>query len=106
MSVRAVWRRVAERDVVEAAVYIAADNPAAATRFLDAVDRTIRALRERSGAGRPRSFDNPALFGLRSRLVKGFANYVVFYRQVDGGIEVLRVLHGARDIDALLQDES
>jgi hypothetical protein len=30
---------------------------------------------------------------------------VVFYRPVDGGIEVIRVLHGARDIDNILADE-
>lgn len=27
------------------------------------------------------------------------SNYVVFYREIDQGIDVLRVLHGARDID-------
>ncbi len=34
--------------------------------------------------------------------VRRFAvgNYVVFYRPVRGGIEVLRVLHGSRDIPA------
>jgi hypothetical protein len=26
----------------------------------------------------------------------------VFYRPIEGGIEILRVLHGARDIQALL----
>jgi len=36
--------------------------------------------------------------GLRSLPV---GNYVVFYRGREGGIEVIRVLHGARDIDAL-----
>jgi plasmid stabilization system protein ParE len=28
----------------------------------------------------------------------GFRNYVIFYRQIDGGIEVLTILHGARDL--------
>ena len=28
-------------------------------------------------------------------------NYVIFYRPIDNGIEVARVLHGARDIDSL-----
>jgi toxin ParE1/3/4 len=38
-------------------------------------------------------------------LVKDFENYLVFYRSTDVGIEVLRVLHGARDVDAIVQDE-
>ena len=29
-----------------------------------------------------------------------FGRYVVFYLPLDGGIDVVRVLHGARDIDA------
>lgn len=29
-----------------------------------------------------------------------FGRYVIFYTPVDGGIDVVRVLHSARDIDA------
>jgi toxin ParE1/3/4 len=29
-----------------------------------------------------------------------FGRYVVFYMPLDDGIDVVRVLHGARDIDA------
>jgi toxin ParE1/3/4 len=32
-------------------------------------------------------------------------NHVIFYRPIDAGIEVARVLHGARDIDALFREE-
>jgi len=39
---------------------------------------------------------------IRSFLV---GNYVVFYRPIQDSIEVARVLHGARDIDALLRAE-
>ncbi|MCC7382255.1 MAG: type II toxin-antitoxin system RelE/ParE family toxin [Deltaproteobacteria bacterium] len=28
-------------------------------------------------------------------------DYIIFYRPVKGGIEIARILHGARDIDAL-----
>jgi toxin ParE1/3/4 len=105
MTLRVVWRRIAELEVVDAAVYIAADNPSAAVRFMDAVDETVQSLVEMPGAGRPREFDHPALAGMRSRQVKDFENYLVFYRPTDAGIEVLRVLHGARDIDAIFQDE-
>ena len=105
MTGRVVWRRIAEQDLVEAAVYIADDNPAAAARFMDAVDETVRATLKMPGAGRPREFNNPALAGMRSRLVKDFENYLVFYRSTDVGIEVLRVLHGARDILAIFQGD-
>jgi plasmid stabilization system protein ParE len=39
---------------------------------------------------------------LRSFGVKGSGNYVIFYSRITGGIEVFHVLHGARDIEALL----
>jgi toxin ParE1/3/4 len=32
-------------------------------------------------------------------------DYLVFYRLVDDFVEVVRVLHGARDIEALLEEE-
>jgi plasmid stabilization system protein ParE len=32
-----------------------------------------------------------------------FRNYLVFYRPIRDGIEVLTVLHGARDLHAVLE---
>ena len=43
----------------------------------------------------------PSYPGLRSWSV---GNYVIFYRQVSTGIDIVRVLHGARDIEALFHD--
>lgn len=31
-------------------------------------------------------------------------NYLIFYRPINQGIEVLRVLHGARDIPSIFED--
>lgn len=38
------------------------------------------------------------LRAIRSFAVRGFPNHIIFYLKVHGGIEVLRVLHGARDL--------
>ena len=48
---------------------------------------------------------NPRLTGLRVWRIQGFPNHLIFYRPVDDGIEVIRVLHGARDIDRVLESE-
>ena len=53
MTGQIVWRRLAELDVAEAAVYIADDNLSTAARFMDAVDDTVRALRKMPSARRP-----------------------------------------------------
>jgi toxin ParE1/3/4 len=49
--------------------------------------------------GRSRTDLHP---GLRSF---PFGRYVIFYRPLDDGIEVVRVLHGARDIRRALRNE-
>ena len=56
------------------------------------------------GMGRQRGFRNPHAQNVRSFPLKGFPNHLVYYRAVEGGIEVLRVLHGARDIDAIFEE--
>ncbi len=33
-------------------------------------------------------------------------NYVIFYRTVEGGIEIMRVLHGARDIEKIFAQDT
>ncbi len=43
--------------------------------------------------------------GHEVEVLTGFPNYLVFYRVIDEGVDVLRVLHGARDIDAIFEAE-
>jgi hypothetical protein len=35
--------------------------------------------------------------------VKGFEQYLIFYRPVPEGIELIRVYHAARDIDEIIR---
>ena len=46
----------------------------------------------------------PSLTGVRKWPVRGFRNYVVFYRPVPGGIDVLRFVHAASDLAIVLAD--
>jgi len=50
------------------------------------------------------SFPNPALANMRCWSIRCFKNYVIFYRPISEGIEVIRVLHGGRDIERLFQE--
>lgn len=38
--------------------------------------------------------------------VRGFENYVIFYRPIEHGIEIVRVLHAARDIAAVFEEQA
>ncbi|MBI4663308.1 MAG: type II toxin-antitoxin system RelE/ParE family toxin [Verrucomicrobia bacterium] len=81
--------------------FIADDNPDAAGRVVEAAYETFKDLAASPGLGRPRRFRNPRLRDVRSWRVSGFDNYLIFYRIVPDGVQVLHVYHGARDIEAL-----
>jgi len=96
----------ADADVDDAARFIAQDNLTAALRFYDAVDQTYRQIREHPTRWPRYELDHPRLANLRKRSVLGFRNYLVFY-QIDVNIvEIIRVLHGARDIPTLFDDKA
>lgn len=103
MAVRIVRRSQAARDVEELADHIANDSLAAALRFLDNAESTIRELATHPGSGSPFPTEQPGLTGLRFRRVKGFPNHLIFYREQPDSIDVIRILHGARNIDAALR---
>lgn len=93
----------ARRDIVETAIYLEEQNPDAAMRFLAAVEDTLAILVTMPGIGVARTFGHARLAGLRWLPVRGFEKHLIFYRSVDDGVEVIRVLHGARDIKAILE---
>jgi toxin ParE1/3/4 len=68
---------------------------------LDAFDATVALLASSPGIGSLCQFDKPLLEGIRVWPISGFKNYLVFYRALTDEIEVIRVLHGARDLNAL-----
>ena len=70
-----------------------------ADAFASRIDKVLRLLSGRPGIGRARPELHP---DLRSFVV---GKYVVFYPPLTNGIDVIRVLHGARDLEAAFQDE-
>jgi len=77
---------------------IAEHNPAAASGVLRHIGTKAGLMAESPLIGQAAEELAPQL----RRLPVGA--YLIFYRPTDFGIEVVRVLHGARDIDALFQD--
>ena len=67
--------------------------------YLTAVHRTVEELAERPDLGRRRHFEHPELQGLRSCLVaRPFHRHLVFYRHDETSLDLVRVMHGARDL--------
>jgi len=93
----------ADSDVDACFAWIAKDNPAAALRFLDAIELTCDAVSRMLGIGSPRYAEIPLVRGVRMLAIKDFENYLLFYLEREDCVDVIRALHGARDIPEALQ---
>jgi toxin ParE1/3/4 len=87
----------ARLDSLEVALYIMGDSPAAGHRFLDAFEATLLAIAEYPESGALTASAARDLRDCRTWPVRGFENWLVFYRIHPDTIVVSRVLHGARD---------
>ncbi len=86
----------AKADLSEIWEFIADDSDDQADACIDLIDQKFQQLAQQSGLGRRRE---ELAEGLRSFPV---GRYVIFYLPIPGGVQIVRVLHGARDIEAAL----
>jgi len=91
--------RQARADLLDIGEYIFGQSHSEETahRVLDAIDEKCQFLARNPFAAEARPDLAPQL---RASPV---GSYVIFYRPIDDGIEVVRVLHGARDIPAVFR---
>jgi toxin ParE1/3/4 len=92
----------AEADEAEILDYLAERSLRVAQRFLDCVEQTLDREALMPTPGMPWNSPDSELRELRWKRVTGFPNYLLFFRLSDGKLEVVRVLHGARDLEQLL----
>jgi toxin ParE1/3/4 len=104
MNAKILRAEAAFLDLDELAKYIQRQNPSAAIRFLAAAEASFQLLAAMPELGELQRFGRTELADLRTWQVRGFENYLIFYRPVKQGIEVVRVLHAARDIDAVFDE--
>jgi toxin ParE1/3/4 len=86
----------AEEDLIEIWIYIATDNSTAADRLLEQIDTKCQMLA-----------DNPELGQARPDIASGLryfpvSRYLILYRNISAGIEVVRVVHGARHLPDII----
>ena len=103
MKRRAIIRPQVPDDLREILSFLDTRSPAVADRFARSVALTLESLTEMPGKGSLKQFRGRHLAGIRSWPVAGFKKYLVFYRVVDAGIEVIAILHGARRLSAILR---
>ena len=95
-------RPLAATDLEKIVQYLDSRSQQAGDHFLEEFFEATVLLADAPGVG-PVRRARGRLKGIRSWPLKKFGNYLVFYFPVDVGIEVVRVLHGARDIDRELR---
>ncbi len=78
-------------------------DPELADRFIASAETTFMKLARTPGLGRARRFRDAKAKNLHSWHVADFPKHLVFYRPLpnERGVEIVRVLHGARDLVAL-----
>jgi toxin ParE1/3/4 len=89
----------AKADLEEIWTFIAQDNIDAARRYNKKILQKCEQLAEFPRMGRERTELSPGLRGFP------IDNYIMYYRETDFGIEVIRILSGFRDIPALFKIE-
>lgn len=89
------WTAQAEVDLIELWWYIAQDNPGAADRLLDEIEDkcSLLAANPQLGPARPDIAPDCRSFPV--------GRYLILYRLIPDGIEVVRVVQGSRRLDDL-----
>ncbi|HET6250322.1 MAG TPA: type II toxin-antitoxin system RelE/ParE family toxin [Tepidisphaeraceae bacterium] len=95
-------RPLAATDLEETVRFMDAHSEDAGDRFLKEFFRVTAELAKKPALG-PVRRARGRLKGLRSWQMKGFEAYRIFYLPIDVGIDVIRVLHSARDIERELR---
>ena len=100
-----VLRLAAQEILEQASFYESRSGATLAARWRTAVNEAIRSLRSHPERGNLVGLDSSILRDIRHLPIEGFPKHLVFYRfdAATSTVIILRVLHGARDIPALLE---
>lgn len=89
---RLKFTQLAREDFLNIGDYIAKDNPIAAFDFVHRLQERCISLAVHPGTGRKRGEIEPTMRSATE------GEYVIFYRALPDGIEVIRVIHSKRDL--------
>ena len=102
MRTRLILSPQAEAELDSLSDYIATDSLEAALRFYEAAQDAFQRLLSMPDLGASRELKGRSA-ALRMWPVPGFPNHLIFYRPTDAGVEIVRVLHSARDLPGILE---
>jgi toxin ParE1/3/4 len=101
-----VVRPKVSEDLDEQAFYLAKEASAEiGHRFLIAAHETFNLLATQPEMGWHPRLRHPSLTSLRVFRISGFDRMLILYRPIKDGVEIIRVIHGSRDIERILTRE-
>lgn len=86
---------VARNDLREIRDYIAEDNPIAAKKTIELIQVQCNLLAQSPGVGVGRDH-------YRGLQMFPVGSYLIFYRPIKNGVEIIRVLHSSRDVESII----
>ncbi len=89
---RILKRPIVIGDLAEIWGYIAEDSENRADKFIETIDSKFHEIAASPGIGRLRDELYPGLMSFP------VGRYMIYYVVITEGIEIIRVLHGARDV--------
>lgn len=106
MSLRVVQTPESLADIgLQADYYARQENLVLAQRFTEAVKTTVRLLAVAPWIGKETDYAHPKLAGIRLFLVrKPFDQHLIFYRVCGNTLDIVRIVHGLRDLPRRLLD--
>jgi len=101
-QIRLTLSEAAAADIVEQADwYEQQSGPGLAKRWGNAVTSAVLRIAERPRTGAVSNFRHAELDNVRRVLIAGFPKHLIFYQLRPAEILVLRIVHGARDLESL-----
>jgi len=103
MAFQIIVRDRATQDIRRQANYILAlGNRDAAERFLEFAEYAFAQLAITPNMGKAVMLPLSDMGTIRQWRIKDFKDYLIFYKVLEDRVEVLRVLHGMRDLEDLM----
>ncbi len=96
----------ARRDLAKAADYLAERSVPRGRRLIAAAMGTFAKIAARPGLGARVEFAEDLYPGLRCRPIERHKNHLIFYRPTAEGVKIMRIIHGARDVEAILAGDA
>ncbi|MGB2791243.1 MAG: type II toxin-antitoxin system RelE/ParE family toxin [Candidatus Moraniibacteriota bacterium] len=93
--------RKAEEDILGCMRYLLQKDTNLPARFLASFEETCKSLLDMPALGKVRTFECTALLNIREIPMRTFKKYLIFYRAHHEDIEIVRVIHGARDLPTI-----